>query len=81
MAAPESGVRSGTVRFFQAISKFLGGGDRGFEDSRESFISSERHILRGVSGREPSNLRSLRSSVEFFFKIWLSKRDNAFLIG
>jgi hypothetical protein len=43
--------RSGIVHFFQAISKTLGGGERRFGDSRESFISSEWHILRGVLGR------------------------------
>jgi hypothetical protein len=79
-------ARPGIAHFFQAISKTFGGGDRRFEGSRESFISSEWSILRGVSGlarpitggQEPSNLRSLRSSVESLYQIWLSKRDNAF---
>jgi hypothetical protein len=81
MARPDSGVRSGIVHFFQAISKTFGGGDHRFEGSSESSIPLERNILRGVSGREPSNLRSLRSSVESLFEIWLSKKDKASLIA
>jgi len=73
MAEPMSRGRFGIAHFFQAISKTFGGGDRRFEGSRASFISLERYILRGVSGREPSNLRSLRSSVEFLLRYGFQK--------
>lgn len=73
MGEPISRSRSGIVHFFQAISKTFGGGDRRFESSRKSFISLERYILRRVSGREPSNLRSRRGSVEFFLRYGFQK--------
>ena len=50
--------------------------DRRFKGSRGFFVSLERDILPGVSGREPLNLRSRPCPVEFLFEIWLSKRNN-----
>ena len=90
MAVPKRGVGAVIVHFFQAISKTLGGGDHRFEGSMAPFISSARHIPRGVMRRaRPPRLSgsrwragTLKSAVTavfggIFFEIWVSKRDNA----